>query len=186
MKINPIGMIEKFYDPRGKAYALLVKHGHQVASKALEVARRVPQLNPNPDFIREAALLHDIGIFLTRSPELGCIGRHPYVCHGYLGGEILEDMGLPNHAAVCERHVGAGLTAADIRSQGLPLPQRDMIPVNIDEKIVAYADKFYSKLNLRAEEKPLALIIDELNRHSHAAADRFQSWVDLFERGNSD
>ncbi len=180
MSLDPIRIIEKFYDPRDKAYALLVAHSRKVAAKALETARRVPHLDPNPVLIREAALLHDIGIFLTDSPRLGCIGRHPYVCHGWLGAEILEEMGLPRHAAVCERHVGAGLTAAEIRSQGLPLPRRDMVPETIEERIVAYADKFYSKLQAHPGEKPLAAILGELGAYSAAAAERFRSWAALF------
>ena len=179
--IDPIAIIEAFYRPGGRAYALLVRHGRQVAAMALEVARRVPHLNPDMEFIREAALMHDIGIFLTRAPGLGCIGRHAYVCHGYLGGEILREMGLPDHAAVCERHVGAGLTAVEIREQDLPLPPRDMIPMSVEEQIIAYADKFYSKLDRRSGEKRPADILDELGRYSNAAAQRFRAWIDRFE-----
>jgi len=53
-------------------------------------------------FIEEAALLHDIGIFNTNLPKIGCYGRHPYISHGYLGRELLENEGLAAHALVCE------------------------------------------------------------------------------------
>ena len=59
-------------------------------------------------------MLHDIGIFLTHAPQIGCHGDKPYICHGYLGRELLEKEGFPRHAIVCETHVGVGLTIADI------------------------------------------------------------------------
>jgi uncharacterized protein len=181
MTVDPIFIIEKFYDPRGRTCALLVRHGLQVAAKSMAVAQRIPRLNPNLEFIREAALLHDIGIFMTCAPDLGCTGRHPYVCHGFLGREILEEMGLPAHAAVCERHVGAGLTKAEIRSQGLPLPQRDMLPESIEEQIITYADNFFSKRNPQGGELTAARIVAALGRYSPAAAARFRAWHELFD-----
>ena len=53
----------------------------------------VPELSPDIEFIRTAALLHDIGIFMTHAPKFGCFGDHPYLAHGYLGRELLEREG---------------------------------------------------------------------------------------------
>src|SRR5210317_2121917 len=113
--MNPLEIIAEFYKPGSESFQILVKHGQQVANKAIEVAKRVPHLKPNLNFINEAAMLHDVGIFETNTPELGCSGKHPYVCHGYLGREILEKKGLSQHALVCERHVGIGITAEEIK-----------------------------------------------------------------------
>ena len=106
--MNTLEIIAEFYEPGSKSYQILVNHGQQVANKAVEVAARVSHLKPNLNFIKEAAMLHDIGIFETNTPELGGTGIHPYVCHGYLGRKILENKGFPMHALVCERHVGVG------------------------------------------------------------------------------
>ena len=179
--MDPLRLLQRFYDPHGKAYRILVAHGLQVSAKALAVARQVPHLAPDPGFIHEAAMLHDIGIFLTRAPALGCRGGHPYVCHGYLGARILNAIGFPAHAAVCERHVGAGLTAEEIRRKELLLPRRDMLPQSTDELIVAYADKFFSKNGGPKTAKPAAAVLNELARHGPSAAARFQSWIDLLE-----
>ena len=177
--MNPIDIIAEFYDPGSKAYKLIVQHGKQVASKALDLARRVPHLSPDLDFIQEAAMLHDIGIFLTNSPELGLNGKFPYVCHGYLGREILENKGLPLHALVCERHVGVGITAEEIKRHNLPLPERDMVPVSIEEKIVCFADKFFSK-NGNLNEKSIKEILSNLERYGRDKVERFQAWMQLF------
>ena len=95
--------------------------------------------------MEEAAMLHDIGIFLTHAPSLGCNGPHPYLKHGHLGCKLLEKEGLPKHALVCERHVGVGITRKDVLDHKLPLPAKDMLPLSLEEKIICYADKFFSK-----------------------------------------
>ena len=140
-----IKLIEKYYEPGSNAFRFLLRHSELVAEKALQVARRVRELSPDMVFIEEAAMLHDIGIFMTNAPKIGCYGHHPYISHGFLGRELLESEGLLRHALVCERHVGVGITAAEIAARGLPLPARDMVPLTIEEEIVCYADKFFSK-----------------------------------------
>jgi uncharacterized protein len=181
--MNPIKIITQYYETDSKAYNILIKHGRQVAHKALEIADRVAHLKPDQTFLEQAAQLHDIGIFLTNSPELGCFGKNSYVEHGYLGHKILDKIGLPAHALVCERHVGVGMTAEDIRHQGLPLPARDMIPVSIEEQIICYADKFYSKNGQDTDKvKSTDEILDSLKRYGQDKVARFRTWVALFER----
>src|SRR5512143_1169844 len=143
--MKPIEIIIRYYEPSSKAFRILKEHGELVAQRALKAARHVGHLGPDMSFIESAAMLHDIGIFLTRSPGLDCHGSEPYVRHGILGREILDALGLPRHALVCERHVGVGISAEDVRSSNLPLPQRDMRPVTVEEQIICYADKFFSK-----------------------------------------
>lgn len=140
--MNPFSLLQKYYPPDGAAYRILLDHSIRVAAKALAIART---READADFVHEAALLHDIGILQTAAPELGCNGDLPYLCHGIKGRELLEAEGLPRHAMVCERHIGVGLTADEIAAQQLPLPHRDMLPISIEEQIVAYADLFFSK-----------------------------------------
>jgi len=178
------GIIARYYPRGGLAGNVLRRHGALVAEAALAIARRVS--GPDPDrsfirFIREAALLHDIGIFRTSAPEIGCTGSHPYVCHGYLGRKILEERGLPAHALVCERHVGAGLTAGDIRVMSLPVPIRDMLPQTLEEEIVCFADCFFSKTpppggTRHSPEDVIAM----LEAYGSEKAERFRRWLDRF------
>ncbi|MGD9056998.1 MAG: HDIG domain-containing protein [Desulfobacterales bacterium] len=180
--MNAIEILERYYDPNSKAYQILVEHGQQVADKAREAAQRVPALKPDLDFIEAAAMLHDIGIFQTHTPQFGCFGKHPYICHGVLGSTILKKEGHPQLALVCERHIGVGISKTDIRQQNLPLPDRDMIPVTIEEQIVCYADKFFSKNgNGRSAEKPISKILKKLSRRGPEKVQRFKSWVMMFE-----
>ncbi len=182
MIMNAIELLERYYDSNSKAFQILVEHGRQVADKARAAALRVPGLKPDLDFIDAAAMLHDIGIFQTATPQFGCFGKHPYICHGILGGEILEKEGHPELALVCERHVGVGISKADIRRQNLPLPSREMIPVSIEEQIVCYADKFFSKNgNGRPAEKSVNKIIKNLSPYGPEKVQRFESWVQMFQ-----
>ena len=147
--MDPVSIIRKHFIPGSPAFTILVEHSSLVMTKSLAVAGNVMHLSPDLTFIREAAMLHDIGIVYVNAPELGCYGKEAYICHGYLGRELLEREGYPRHALVCERHVGIGITIDDIRAHNLSLPQRDMRPLTIEERIICYADKFYSKSNGR-------------------------------------
>jgi uncharacterized protein len=181
-----LGILSRFYDPASRAYAMLKAHGELVGGKALAAAAAVSHLAPDPDFIRSAALLHDVGIFLTRSPGLDCRGVEPYVRHGVLGRELLERLGLPRHALVCERHVGAGISAAEVLRFGLPLPARDMLPVTVEEQLVCYADKFFSKNGeTEAREKSVDEIVAGLRAHGEEQVARFLGWVERFGSGFS-
>lgn len=143
MQIEQI--IQKYYQVETDAYRILQVHSHQVAVQARLIAQRCKNKNIDELFIFEAALLHDIGMIKTNAPDLGCFGGEPYICHGYLGREMLEAEGFHRHALVCERHTGVGLTKKEIIENKLPLPHRDMMPQSIEERIVCLADSFFSK-----------------------------------------
>jgi uncharacterized protein len=181
--VYPLEIIKKYYSPDSRAFYLLIHHSKMVAEKALMIARRVKRPGPDMKFIEEAAMLHDIGILVTNEPSLGCYGDKPYICHGYAGREILEKEGLPVHALVCERHVGAGISLADIREKNLPLPGRDMTPVSIEELIICFADKFFSKdEEFLLKEKPLEKVREGIAKFGQEQMERFEEWVKLFGR----
>lgn len=179
--MNPVEILGRYCAPTSKCFRILLEHGHRVAGKALAAAARVGHLQPDLDFIQSAAMLHDIGVFLTDSPGLGCHGSEPYIRHGVLGREILEALGYPRHGLVCERHVGAGISAADIRRFNLPLPERDMLPASLEEEIICYADKFFSKNgDGEPREKPIAEILENLESHGLDKIARFTAWQKRF------
>lgn len=164
--MNPFEIISRYYEVDSLAFTILIEHGRAVADKSLALGRRVSHLNPDMTLIGEAALLHDIGMIMTEAPRIGCFGHEEYICHGYLGRDILEKEGLYRHALICERHVGMGISILDIDEKDLPLPRRNMIPETIEEKLICYADKFFSK-NLLAmgREKSLANVRNEVRSY---------------------
>ena len=177
--MNPLAIIETYYAPNTALYELLVVHSRAVADKALFLANQHPELAIDCKFVEEAAMLHDIGIFLTNAPSLGCYGTHRYIEHGYLGADLLRQHGLDKHALVCERHTGTGLSLADIEKQQLPLPHRDMRPVSMEEQLICFADKFFSKSRLNTE-LAIEQIRDNLAQFGPDNLRVFDYWMSLF------
>ena len=178
--MNPATIIDKYYIPGSEIHYILLKHSEQVKNKALEIAAKHPELNMDIQFVEEAAMLHDIGIFRCNAPRIHCHGLHEYIQHGYLGAEILRNEGFPRHALVCERHTGVGLSLEMILKKDLPLPHRDMLPVTLEEQLICYADKFFSKTQLDEEHSP-ERIRANLKRYGESQVRRFDKWYELFE-----
>ncbi len=179
MPVDPLAVIERHYAGHDTARSILIRHGRQVGEKALQLAAAMPHLTPDLTFLWEAALLHDIGMRFTHAPGIGCFGGDPYVRHGVLGRDLLDREGLPRHALVCERHVGVGLSRAEIHRQRLPLPHRDMTPVTVEERIICYADTFFSKVGDTAP-KPLVEVTAHVARYGPEAAHRFRAMLAEF------
>ncbi|NDW17510.1 HDIG domain-containing protein [Dysgonomonas sp. 216] len=177
--MNAIEIIHKYYAQDTQLYNILITHSTLVTNKALNIARNHPELNIDEQFVSEAAMLHDIGIFMTNAPAIFCFGDFPYIAHGYLGRELLDKEGFHRHGLVCERHTGAGLTKEEIIEQQLPIPHRNMFPVSIEEQVICFADCFFSKTHLDTE-KDVDKIIKGMNKFGERSANQFIDWCNMF------
>jgi len=175
----PTDIIDKYYPGNNDLRKILISHSVSVANKALDIARFHPELNLDEQFIYEAAILHDIGIFKTNSPDIYCFGEFPYICHGYLGSDILTAENLPFHALVCERHTGTGLSKEYIIKSNLPLPHRDMMPVSLEEQLICFADKFFSKTH-PDKEKTIDKVRAHLAKYGADSLNKFDEWGEVF------
>lgn len=171
-------IIDKYY-PDNELKRILLTHSRQVANKAIKIVDSHPELNADKQFVEEAAMLHDIGIIKCNAPGIQCFGTEPYICHGAIGADMLRDEGFPHHARVCERHTGAGLSLAEIIAQNLPVPHHDLMPESIEEQIICYADKFFSKTRL-TQEKTLEQAIHSLSKFGEEGVKRFVKWSEIF------
>lgn len=177
--MDPNLIIDKYYSPDTELRHILVIHSMSVCHKALRMVDAHPELPINRNFVREASLLHDIGIFLTNAPAIQCFGENPYIAHGYLGADLLRSEGLERHALVCERHTGAGLSLQDITLQQLPIPHREMLPISLEEQVICFADKFFSKTHLD-EEKSVERARKSIAKYGEEGLARFDGWCSLF------
>ncbi|OJU54170.1 MAG: phosphohydrolase [Bacteroidales bacterium 45-6] len=177
--MDPFEIIEQYYEKDSPSYNILVRHSSDVANKAVKIVTNHPELNIDKKFVWEAAILHDIGIFLTNAPEIECYGTFPYIAHGFLGHDLLLRHHLPKHALVCERHTGAGLSVEEITHLKLPLPLRDMRPASIEEQVICFADCFFSKSNLEVEKTP-EKVLNGLSKFGKDGARQFEKWCELF------
>ena len=132
-----------------EAIALLIKagcsssvidHCKTVAGYAKEIAVKINEnavkkgipadIDINAVFI--GGMLHDIG----RSKTHG-------IRHAIEGATIAIENGLDEKLVrIIERHIGAGIPMDE--ASGLELPEKDYIPMTIEEKIVAHADNLVS------------------------------------------
>ena len=162
-----LNLIHKYYAGQPELEQILLKHSEDVAQRVLEIAEAHPEFHLDRQFLYEAAMLHDIG-------------TKPYICHGMLGAELLRNEGLPAHARVAERHTGTGLTKEEILRQSLPLPPRDFVPETLEEKIICYADKFFSKSHLEEVKTP-EQAMRSLEKFGLSCVDTFKAWMSEFE-----
>ena len=60
------------------------------------------------------------------------------------------------------------------------MPDQDLLPETIEEQIICYADKFYSKSHLE-RERSIAQTIASLEKFGDAGLEKFRRWAELFE-----
>lgn len=182
---DPIKIIDFYYQDNRELRELLIRHSEQVAGKALSIADNHPELNLDRTFLYDGAMLHDIGIIKTNAPSIFCYGSEPYICHGYLGALLLEEYGRENnmdltrHARVACRHTGTGLTKEQIIRENLQLPHFDFVPETTEEKVVCFADKFFSKSKPEIE-KTVPQALHSLEKFGEETVNRFNKWLDIF------
>ena len=156
--MNALAIINKYYSEENELKHILLTHSRSVADKALQIAVKHPELHLDTGFLEEAALLHDIGIFMTDASGIQCFGTH---------------------ALVCERHTGAGMSLQSIIEQDLPIPHRDMVPVSMEEQVICFADKFFSKTHLD-REKSVEKALKSISRYGEDGVIRFKHWCECF------
>ena len=159
-------IINKYYPNDDDLRQLLLKHSRQVADRCLQIVRKHKELSVDVQFLEEAAMLHDIGIFKCDAPSIYCMGTEPYIKHGPIGGELLRMEGFPRHARVAERHTGTGLPGYE--------------PETLEEQIICYADKFYSKSS-PDRVRTVAEAAQSLEKFGAAGVRKFLDWATRFE-----
>jgi uncharacterized protein (TIGR00295 family) len=109
----------------------IVAHCKTVAKVAMVITDEFKRRHKPVDekVVLAGALLHDIGRTKIQT-----------VRHGFQGSEILREEGVDDKVVeAVRRHVGAGISADEARSLGLP--DFDYIPNSLEERIVCFADK---------------------------------------------
>ena len=145
-------IIDQYYPDDNELKRILLVHSRQVADRCLKIAKQHPELKLDVEFLKEASMLHDIGI-------VKCNAR----------------------ALVCERHTGTGITREQIEAQHLPLPPDiSYVPESLEEQVICYADKFYSKSDLSLE-RSVVQTAQSLEKFGTPGVRKFLKWVEMFE-----
>ena len=178
MDVN--GIIDKYYPLDNELKNIYMVHARKVTDFALEMARNHPELDMDLQFIEEAAMLHDLGIFLTDAPGIHCYGSAQYLCHGYLGAEILRSLGYEHHARVCERHTGTGLRKEQILANGWDIPAMDLMPETLEEQLICFADKFFSKTKYLHTSRTFEQVVESMRKISEESVEKVKEWSIMF------
>lgn len=183
--MDATAIIQHFYPEDTPLRRRLMRHSEQVRSKALALAENSSE-KLDLALVADGAMLHDLGIGGCDAPKIDCHGTEPYLAHGVIGGRMLREYGaahgldLEKYARICERHTGSGITAAEVRRQQLPLPERDYLPETPEETLICLADKFFSKSG-DMNEKPLDKVRRSLARFGEAPLARFDALCRRFK-----
>ena len=106
------------------------RHSLKVADKALDIAEKIKLKEIDLDLIEVGGILHDIGRCKTHGFK-----------HALIGAKLIRERGLSERIArICETHILGGLDKEDAKQEGLP--ERDYLPLTLEEKIVCLADKY--------------------------------------------
>ena len=177
-------LFNKYYSDNPDLRRIVRTHSEQVAKKALSICAD-KHLKLDPIDIYCAAMLHDIGVVNCDAPDIKAFGKLPYLRHGLEGKQMLESNGLSQYANICSTHTGAGLTAEEIRKNHLPLPEIDLLPVSILEKLICYSDKFFSKSHDLTREKTLDEVLIQMKKYGQDSLQRFLNLHQLFGSDSS-
>jgi len=111
---------------RGAAWT---KHCFAVADAAASVGSALGcRSDIDHDFLWSAALLHDIGRYVTHDP----------IGHGVAGYDLLTRLGYAPQAHVCASHILFGLDACE--AVRFDLPAHDFVPRTVEERLVPLID----------------------------------------------
>jgi uncharacterized protein len=120
----------------------VVAHCIAVSATAVSLAGRVKAF-VDRELIRQGGLFHDIGRARTHGID-----------HAVAGVEIARELGFSEPLVlIIERHIGAGITAAEAVRLGLP--KKDYLPLTVEEKIVSYADNLVDRVREISFEEAL-------------------------------
>ncbi|MCH5229819.1 MAG: HD domain-containing protein [Muribaculaceae bacterium] len=172
-------LFKKYYSDNHELRRIILIHSQQVAKKALAIAKE-KHLKLNDNDIYVAAMLHDIGVVKCNAPDIYARGTLPYLQHGCEGKKILDEIGLYKYGRICLTHTGSGITKEEIIKRNLPLPPQDMLPKTLLEKLICYADKFYSKSRDLKKEKNLDQIMEQMAGFGEESLNRFLELHNLF------
>jgi uncharacterized protein len=151
----------------------------------LEIAAEAPGVAVDREVVAAGAMLHDIGIKFCHAPSIYCRGELDYILHGSCGGDMLRNYGMEKgldleaYARICERHTGSGITAQEVAAQKLPLEIRDYLPETNEEKLIALADKFFSKSG-DMEEKNFSAVQRSMAKFGTESSERFNQMWEFF------
>ena len=81
---------------------------------------------------------------------------------------------------MCERHTGTGLTKDAIIANGWKLPVNDFVPETLEEQLICFADKFYSKTKFLEQRRSFEQVVESMRKISEESVRKVEEWAAMF------
>ena len=82
--MNYQAIVDKYYPEIMKLCNCISSHIANLYAEALQIVSYHPGYARCPVHVEEAAMLHDLGIFMTDAHlSIQCFGSQSYICHGH-------------------------------------------------------------------------------------------------------
>ncbi len=131
----------------------VIAHCKAVSELAVKFARRC---GADVRLVEIGGLLHDLGRCKAHT-----------IVHAVEGAKIARERRLPKELVdIIERHIGAGITSDEARKLGLP--EKDYVPVTLEEKIVSHSDNLLAGTKRTTVKEAVGYLV----REGHAEAAR--------------
>lgn len=129
----------------------VIAHCKAVSALAVKIARRC---GGDVKLVEVGGLLHDLGRCKAHT-----------IAHAVEGAKIARERKLPQALVdIIERHIGAGISKEEAKELGLP--EKDYIPLTLEEKIVSHSDNLMSGIERTSINEAVA----DLTREGQAQA----------------
>ena len=144
------------------------------------------RLKIDKELLEKGALVHDVGVYFCFDEDFNPDKKAPdYFYHGRQGEKFLRSQGIDDNKVIrfTTVHTGVGITKEDIKREKLDLPEKNFVPVSLEEQILTYADKFHTKA-------PVFVSFDEakskLEKHDIAKGVKMDQFRNIFGLPNLD
>jgi uncharacterized protein (TIGR00295 family) len=124
----------------------VIAHCKAVSALAVKIAKHC---GGDSKLVEIGGLLHDLGRCKAHT-----------IAHAVEGAKIARERKLPEALAnIIERHIGAGISKEEAKELGLP--EKDYIPLTLEEKIVSHSDNLMSGVERTSINEAVAYLTRE-------------------------
>lgn len=124
----------------------VIAHCKAVSALAVKIAKRC---GGDVKLVEVGGLLHDLGRCKAHT-----------ISHAVEGAKIARERKLPEALVkIIERHIGAGISKDEAKELGLP--EKDYIPLTLEEKIVSHSDNLMSGIERTSINEAVAYLTRE-------------------------
>lgn len=124
----------------------VLAHCKAVSALAVKIAKRC---GGDVKLVEVGGLLHDLGRCKAHT-----------IAHAVEGAKIARERKLPQALVnIIERHIGAGISKDEAKKLGLP--EKDYIPLTLEERIVSHSDNLMSGVERTSISEAVACLTRE-------------------------